>query len=470
MAMSSLQAATPGAVKSHLKPQTGKSRTRSRPWKWALSVLCVLVVAISSLIAYRARHVHVDLFSSAVGIAPNGARVLLPAQSTNAAFYPNSRVLRVPADGLASDRVNAERRAAEQAAWLASGTVPGQNSKYDDMVQTALLDLNTLTLPKEGVTVAGWSAKWRYVWPRDAAFTAAAFAETKHYGEALSTLEFLQEMQATDGIFEARYKPDGSGTPDERGVQLDGTGWALWGAARVIATLPAAEQPDALRRLELLITRSTEASLRLTASNTALPPVSSDYWETRETRLTIGTAAPILAGLEAGAQLATMNREPELASALTTRAQKTALAISDKFGKAGYPRSLGDSGSDAAITFLAPPFAGPVADDITVSIKNAQSSMLRPAGGLAPGATWKSDGISWTPETALFAWSAAATGDSATASKWLDWLDAHRTPAGSLPEKVLSNGDPAAVAPLAWTAAAVILAVSELCESEPTSC
>ena len=77
--MSSLQAATPGAVKSHLEPQTGKSRTRSRPWQWALSVLCVLVVSISSLIAYRARHVHVDLFSSAVGIAPSGARVLVPA-------------------------------------------------------------------------------------------------------------------------------------------------------------------------------------------------------------------------------------------------------------------------------------------------------------------------------------------------------------------------------------------------------
>jgi GH15 family glucan-1,4-alpha-glucosidase len=44
----------------------------------------------------------------------------------------------------------------------------------------------------------------------------------------------------------------------------------------------------------------------------------------------------------------------------------------------------------------------------------------------------------------------------------LRWLDEHRTREGSLPEKVLSNGTPAAVAPLAWTAATVLIALDEL--------
>lgn len=44
----------------------------------------------------------------------------------------------------------------------------------------------------------------------------------------------------------------------------------------------------------------------------------------------------------------------------------------------------------------------------------------------------------------------------------LGWLATHRTGAGSLPEKVLFDGRPAAVAPLAWTAANVLLAIDAL--------
>ena len=35
---------------------------------------------------------------------------------------------------------------------------------------------------------------------------------------------------------------------------------------------------------------------------------------------------------------------------------------------------------------------------------------LRAAGGLAPGVEWKRDGVSWTPETAMVAYTAAASG------------------------------------------------------------
>ena len=40
----------------------------------------------------------------------------------------------------------------------------------------------------------------------------------------------------------------------------------------------------------------------------------------------------------------------------------------------------------------------------------------------------------------------------------LSWLGAHRTDAGSFSEKVLHDGRPAAVAPLAWTASLVAIA------------
>jgi len=54
----------------------------------------------------------------------------------------------------------------------------------------------------------------------------------------------------------------------------------------------------------------------------------------------------------------------------------------------------------------------------------------------------------------------AAKADRAEAL--LTWLGDHRTDAGSFPEKVLYDGRPAAVAPLAWTAALVVIARHEL--------
>ena len=54
------------------------------------------------------------------------------------------------------------------------------------------------------------------------------------------------------------------------------------------------------------------------------------------------------------------------------------------------------------------------------------------------------------------------SGRPATSAHWLDWLNDHRTPSGSLREKVLASGAPAGAAPLAWTAALVVLTTSEL--------
>jgi glucoamylase len=94
--------------------------------------------------------------------------------------------------------------------------------------------------------------------------------------------------------------------------------------------------------------------------------------------------------------------------------------------------------------------------------ERAASHMARPAGGLAPGGSWRRDGVSWTNATASRAMTAAFIGQREEALARLRWLDQHRTSAGSLPEKVLRNGQPAAVSPLAWTAAAVVITADQL--------
>ena len=43
--------------------------------------------------------------------------------------------------------------------------------------------------------------------------------------------------------------------------------------------------------------------------------------------------------------------------------------------------------------------------------------MLRPAGGLAPGGSWRDDGISWTTATSSYALAAAALGDAMAADE-----------------------------------------------------
>src|SRR3954469_5484202 len=146
----------------------------------------------------------IPLASGTVAVGPGGA-VVEGARAGGAAL-PGTRVLAGPGSAAAV--------AAEQA-WLASGTVPtvpglGPGS---DLVRAALLDLHVLT-QTSGVPVAGETGPWRYVWPRDAAFAAVAFARTGHVDDAERVLDFLGRVQPTDGVFQARYLPYGSGVPD----------------------------------------------------------------------------------------------------------------------------------------------------------------------------------------------------------------------------------------------------------------
>jgi glucoamylase len=424
-------------------------------WK-RLAVLllaAIAVVSVTGTLLYRSRHAAVPLYSAAVVINAQGEKVLLPPGSSQVATIPGTRVL---ASAGAISHANEQRR------WLEAGRVPNVDSRFSEMLKFALLDLHVLT-DESGAALAGWSAlPWRYVWPRDAAFVAAAFARTGHTRDAVRIILFLQRVQGADGKFQARYLPDGSGPPDNRGIQLDGTGWALWGARQVAAALPDSHRLDFLKWIQKLIDRSTSAILNTIANSRSLPPVSPDYWEVKESKPTLGTAAPLLAGLLAASELYEMRGQAEPAGRAAAGARRLERAIHEQFGRDGYPRPLGGSRRDTAVAFLLPPFTHSIDLQVVDAWRMAAREMRRPAGGLAPGAGWKQDGISWTAETAIFAMTAAAIGERTTAERWLEWLDKHRTTHGALPEKVLADGSPAAVAPLAWTAAAVILTAAQL--------
>jgi len=415
-------------------------------------------------------HAQIPLYQQAVSVLPDGARAEVPPDAL-AAYLPGTRVpdpaAAVLATALGATPTTttelgtraAATAAAEQLAWLASGDVPGAGGPYEQLARAALLDLHSLTVA-DGVVVAGWSEKWRYVWPRDSSFVAVALARTGHVDDALEVLDFLGRVQDADGAFEARYLPDGSGPPDDRGVQSDGTGWAMWAAGLVLAEVDDARRASTAARLAPLVDRSARHALRLVADG--LPPASPDYWEVTEKDVTLGTAAPLVAGLEQAAVVLDAAGQPEAADAAATGAAAARQAVVDAFGPTGYGRYATRSVPDAAAAFVLPPFWAHAPDDGVAAWEASVPSMLRPAAGLAPGAGWRRDGVSWTPQTTLYAWVAAEQGQAVTASRWLDVVDTHRTASGAIPEKLLADGSPAAVAPLGWSAACVLLAIDAL--------
>ena len=315
-----------------------------------------------------------------------------------------------------------------------------------------------------GAVVAAPMSIWRYVWPRDAAFAAAALSAVNLADEALGVLGNLASWQRADGGFEARYTSSGR-VPDNRPAQADGAGWFLWAAGRLLADgVPAA---DLRGRLGVPLVRAASRLLGITDTPSHLPAASPDYWEVAETVLTLGTAAPVLLGLEAATALARAGIDlGGPAQALAERVTAVRSAMERNFAPA-WGRHLQRDDVDAAIALVLPPFTRPLAGARTVR-QTAAARMHRPTGGLAPGAGWRDDGISWTPETALMAWSALALGMEEEGTRLLAWLEAHRTAAGALPEKVLADGAPAGPAPLAWTCALILLATVSRTDAPPS--
>jgi GH15 family glucan-1,4-alpha-glucosidase len=340
------------------------------------------------------------------------------------------------------------------------------------MAARALLDLSLAVRP-DGAVQAGWlsGSRYEYAWPRDSSWVAVALTDTGHPAMAYRILQFLQRMQGRNGIWAARYAPDGSGpVRDGRPVELDADGWVPWAVWSWAVTQPLTPASQSRRELTLLwpmVVRAADADVR-SLTGDGLPGPAMDYWED-SVEVTLGTAAPLLVGLRAAADLAA-NVGGTAATSDGRRwaaaADRLARAIAATFGRTGYQRALSPgSGADAAVTFLGPPFAVPGAAVLRAA-RSAQQALTVPNGGLRPGKNWPgTPDVAWTPETAFFALFDAATGQHGKAGVLLAWLAAHRTKLGSLPEQVNSAGQAASVAPLAWTDAVTLLAL--LAQSAP---
>ncbi|MGH3088627.1 MAG: glycoside hydrolase family 15 protein [Rubrobacteraceae bacterium] len=408
--------------------------------------------------------------SGLIGNSSGNVVPIPPEDAEGASYLPHSNVLRLP-DGrlqyvpedsetpitVPPDDPGAMRSAAETRAWLESGDIPGSTQTEKQISARSLLSLRLLTKPN-GAALAAVNDRWDYAWPRDASWTASAFAATGHHEESREILEFLAAVQKEDGTWEARYHADGSPVLDGRAPQLDATGWFPWAV-----WLHAETSPGGAEEIESLwpsVKRAADsASSSLGADG--LPPGGADYWETPTLMPNLGTAAPLRTGLRAAADLAQKLGHDEEAEHYRDAASRLDDAIERDFAPNGYTRTTWPmSGRDSAITFLAPPFA-PHDPGLSREIRRTEEILTAPNGGVVPGERWPQEPtVSWTPETAFFMLAAASSGDGREARRILGWLAARRTSLGAFPEKVDGGGEPKAAAPLAWTEAIVVLALA----------
>jgi hypothetical protein len=348
-------------------------------------------------------------------------------------------------------------------------TLPG-------LATQALTDLRALTRP-DGAVLAGPHGPWRYVWPRDASFAAAAYCASGDVTTGLRVLGFLSRVRPHAGRWAARYEADGSGpVADRRAAQLDGSGWVPWATGLCAASGASYTE---LRELWPMVRQSADQAVSELRGD-GLPAAAPDYWERDETRPTLGTAAPLLAGLRAAAAIADrLDQQDRLggheqsgpsghtadAARWQAAAERLQRAVDAELGPLGYPRDR-RGGADSIVTALGPPFA-PSRPDVTAAIRRSHELLTLPNGGVTPGQDWRADGIAWTPSTALFGLSAAAHGDRPTAEAVLRFLDDHRTVTGAVPEKVTAARHPAGEAPLTWTAALIVLTTTALDSALP---
>jgi len=449
-----------------------------------LVAFAVPVAVVAALLGSTRASAPPPLFSS--GLLGNAtALAAIPpeaGEAQGAAYAPGSTVLRL-ADGRlrylpagASDPVTvpagdpgANARIAADRAWLALGTVPGANAAERDAASRSLLFLRLLQRPGGGV-IAAATPYWADVWPRDASFAAAAFSVTGHRTEAAAILAFLARTQRPDGTWPARSHPDGTPVDDGRAPELDADGWVPWAAW--LASGQGHDHVLAAWSWPMVRAAAEAAASALRAGG--LPAASPDYWERNERQPTLGTAAALLTGLRAAADLAAALGHGQEGARWAAAAVRLAAATRRSFaGPAGYhrypapssasSRVFGDDagaagGPDAAVTWLAPPFAPPD-PRVRAAVARAAAQLAPGGGGAVPGLAWSDP---WTPATASFALAETALGDRAAAARQLGWLLGHRTSLGAFPERVRrADGTPRSVAPLAWTHALVLLTLAE---------
>ena len=353
-----------------------------------------------------------------------------------------------------------------------AGSAPGsppapsrRGGPYEDMARAALLDLHALDAPRRrggrrlvgevAVRVAARrrrSSPWR--WP------APGTSTTPSRSSASSTACSRRTARSRRGTC-----PTAPGRPTTAACRRTAPGWALWAAGLVLAEIAdpderAAAADAAPARCSQ---RSTRHAIALVARRRSAARVPRLLGGAR------GRADPRhgrAAGRGPAAGVGGPRRSPATTRWPGPRSTPRSAPRSPSSARSAPPGSRGTrtgGHADAASAFLLPPF-------LTTRGARCRGGVAGVGGdhGAArqrPGARRRVARRRRLLDPADVALRVGG-GRERRRRRWptagSTFLDSHRTPSGSLPEKVLADGSPAAVAPLGWSAACVLLALDAL--------
>lgn len=352
------------------------------------------------------------------------------ADSVRQRYLPGTNVLRTVAwfsgeRAVVVRRIGGSGAARRDRRWLSRARPLGAVAPgwAVELQRRSLLVLRALTDRRTGAVAAGARDSWAYIWPRDAAAVAIAFASAGYRQGARRIAAFLLRLD-----LDAAARFDGAGAPvPGREAQGDAAGWVA--AAARAAGLPAPRPGQDWRD-------------------------RADYQE--------GDAGDYF-----GNAIASTFADRRVAEAHrlgATRRREEGWATAFATGR-GVLRAAGEPGSglDSAAAWAVRPFSLPGLH------RAARHTLLRLAAqrdsrfGLVPSESWHGGEDPWTAPTAWTAWSLAALGERGAALELIACLRRAATPLGLLPERVdADTGLPTSTTPLAWSHAFTILALREL--------
>ncbi len=365
------------------------------------------------------------------------------ASSVRQRYVPGTNVLRTEARfggerAVIVRRIGGPDGARTDRRWLSRAWPLGTKAPRwaRAMYRRSLLVLRALTDRRSGAVAAGARAGWAYVWPRDAAAVALAFASAGYRAEARRVARFLTRLDLNSA---ARF--DGTGAPvPGRDAQGDAAGWVA-----------AAAQAADLRAQPIPYAWSARADYQ--------EGDAGDY-------LGNAIASSVVPGTKTG----------RLDSADLREMRWIAAAF-------GTPRGLvrgaedPSSGLDSAAAWAVRPFPLPKLFPAVRGTLHQLVAQRRSRFGIVPSASWSGGAAPWTAPTAWTAWSLAALArdekysrespaavrDRHSALRLMGDLRRAATPLGLLPERVdARTGLPTSTTPLAWSHAFAILAIREL--------
>ncbi len=317
---------------------------------------------------------------------------------------------------------------------------------------------------------------YNYCWFRDSGYISEAMDDSRLRELSTRFLRFASACQSPDGSFGHRYFPDGevgSTWHPPPFLQIDQTATVLSATWR---HLERGADPDVLLELWPMVKSAANFLVGFRDSGTGLPAPSFDLWEERK-GIHAYSAAAVAHGLDSAARIAKVlgKETPQWSS---TAEEIRSLVVDQMWDPtlARFVRSVAprDERIDASILLaLDLGLLDPSDPRYRATVELTTRRLWSPSvGGLARYEGDEYDGVEnpWIVCTLWLAAAELALGNRGRCRELIDWVVAHATPTGLLPEQIdARTGEAKSATPLVWSHAVFLDLVNRYRRSSSSS-